>query len=121
MPCHLLVDVLFEPFFVVAPHERHIDFMSDFYIEELNIAIEFNGDVWHANPEIFNENDSPNPLNDKINSKDIWQKDKIRNEYIKSKGVYIIVVWEKEFKYNGIEKTTQELVEKIKSLSGGIF
>jgi hypothetical protein len=35
----ILVDNLFEPFFDVAPHGRHVDFMPDFYIEEFTFQV----------------------------------------------------------------------------------
>jgi hypothetical protein len=34
-----LVDNLFEPFFNVAPHGHHVDFMLDFYIEEFTFQV----------------------------------------------------------------------------------
>jgi hypothetical protein len=34
-----LVDSFFQPFFDVAPHGRHVDFMPDFYIEEFTFQV----------------------------------------------------------------------------------
>jgi len=58
--------------------------------------IEFNGDKWHANPILFNENDMPNPYI-KITSKEIWEHDKIKNNIAKDKGYKILIVWESDY------------------------
>jgi hypothetical protein len=89
--------------------------LIDFYIKELYIAIEFNGDLFHANQEIFNENDKPNPFDKELLAKTIWEKDKIKIDFVKTKVRDVIIVWEKELKEKGIELLTDELVEKIKT------
>ncbi len=65
----------------------------DFYIKELNLCIEFNGDFWHANPKLFNENDI-HPVT-KLIAYDIWKKDAQRIEEIK-KHCNILIIWENE-------------------------
>jgi hypothetical protein len=87
----------------------------DFYIKELNIAIEFNGDLWHANPELYNENDTPHPFQKKLKSKDIWKLDKERYDFIKTKVDDIIIVWENDIKNKGIKNISDELVYKIET------
>jgi len=68
----------------------------DFYIRELNLNIEFNGDIFHANPKIFKEDDKPNFLID-LTSKEIWDKDKEKLDLLKKDhGIDTIIVWEKE-------------------------
>ena len=63
--------------------------------------IEFNGDYWHANPEIYNENDTLNfSSKKKILAKEIWNYDMIKINFAKSKGFDILVVWESEFREN---------------------
>lgn len=54
----------------------------DFFIKELNLNIEFNGDIFHANPKIFKEEDKPIFFND-LTSKQIWDKDKEKIELLK--------------------------------------
>ena len=44
----------------------------DYYIKELNLCVEFNGDCFHANPLIYSKDDRPNVYNKKITSEDIW-------------------------------------------------
>jgi len=51
----------------------------DYYDETLNIAVEFYGDFWHANPLIYKENDSILG----VSACEIWERDKIRENEIK--------------------------------------
>jgi hypothetical protein len=64
-----------------------------------NKIIEFNGDMWHANPDIFAETDMPNPFF-KISAKEIWAHDKIKNELAKNSGYEILIIWENDFLKN---------------------
>lgn len=85
----------------------------DFVSTNRNKVIEFNGDKFHANPNIFKETDIPNPyLN--LSSKDIWELDRLKIEKAVSKGYKVLVIWEEEYKkdINGvIDKCTNFLKE----------
>lgn len=63
-----------------------------------NIVIEFNGDIFHANPKLFNESDRPNPFNKKLTSVDIWKHDKTKNDFIINQGFKLLIVWEADYK-----------------------
>lgn len=68
-------------------------FFVDYYIKDYNVVIEFNGDVFHGNPEIFNENDKPNPYNQALTDKQIWESDNQRIMWLKENyNVSVIVV-----------------------------
>lgn len=60
--------------------------------------IEFNGDVFHANPALFDKDDTSHPFNKKITASQIWSKDAIRLDYYKSKGYAVLEIWELDFK-----------------------
>lgn len=65
----------------------------DYYIKDINLSIEFNGDIWHANPSKYGENDIIPILN--IKAKDIWNKDQKRYDILKNKhNINTIVIWE---------------------------
>jgi len=85
-------------------------YMYDFVIPELKICIEFNGNVFHANPKMFSENEYPNPFVKEITSKEIWEFDRIKNDFIKNLGFDVIIVWEDEYKNN-----KQEVIDNIVS------
>ena len=70
----------------------------DFFIKELNLCIEFNGDIFHANPKFFKENDTPNPFNKNLTSKEIWKNEKQRIDILKKEhNINTIVVWEYDY------------------------
>lgn len=73
----------------------------DYFIKELNLCIEFNGTVFHADPTIYKENDHPNPFQKEITAKEIWKNDEQRyNDLKKVRNINTIVVWEREFTKN---------------------
>lgn len=61
-----------------------------------NIIIEINGDYFHANPNIYKENDLIKRFGEYKKVKDIWDKDKDRNSNIEKLGYKVLVVWESE-------------------------
>lgn len=74
-------------------------YLYDFVISKLNLCIEFNGDIWHANPNKYNENDII-PLINKT-AKEIWYKDEIKIQKLKHlRNIDTIVVWESDWKNN---------------------
>jgi len=80
----------------------------DFYIKDLNINVEYNGDLYHANPKIYNENDIPLPFIG-LTAKKIWENDKNKLTYLKTDyDIDTIVIWESEL------PTIEELILKIK-------
>lgn len=109
-----------ETYFATKNYEYEISdkehlYYLDFFIKDLGIVVEFNGDLWHANPEIYESNSKPNPFNTKIKSSDIWKKDEERINYIKTKVKDIIIVWEKELKELGMNQIIDKIIQKIKS------
>jgi hypothetical protein len=84
----------------------------DLYIKDINLIIEFFGDIYHANPDIFKEEDFPHPFNKHLNAKQIREFDELRINLIKKKyNCDVIIVWEKDYKEN-----KQETINKIVNL-----
>ena len=84
----------------------------DFVIPDLKICVEFNGDVFHANPEIYKSTDTPNPYDKSLTSEAIWLFDNLKNQELINRGYNIIIIWEKGYKRNK-DYTTQMLVKEI--------
>ena len=84
----------------------------DFVIPDLKLCIEFNGDVFHANPKIFKETDTPNPYNN-LTSKEIWEHDQIKNNELIKLGYDVLIVWESDYN-NDKSVTEQNLINFIK-------
>ena len=66
-------------------------YFYDFTISSIKLCIEFNGDYWHKNPQIYNV------TNENI---DKWIYDRDKNNLLKRKGYKIITIWENEYNSN---------------------
>lgn len=69
----------------------------DYFIKELNICIEFNGNAWHGNPNIFNPEDHCHPIYRDVTAKDLQNKDKKRMAELKTLGITTYIIWEADF------------------------
>jgi very-short-patch-repair endonuclease len=80
-------------------------FSYDYYINDINLLIEVNGDFWHANPIKYLPDDIlPFPKSIEIKAKDLWLKDKRKNELAIKNGFNIVTIWEMDIKnLNSIE------------------
>jgi hypothetical protein len=71
------------------------------YVDSLRKkVIEFHGDIFHGNPTIYQEDDTPNPFNRLLTCRDMWEYDNIKQESIKELGYNIHIVWEKDYRTN---------------------
>lgn len=87
-------------------------FFVDFYDKSTHRIIEFNGDYYHANPKLYNED----YFNTKLNkyARDIWKSEKFKLDSIKHyfPEVEILTIWQNEYSANptgAIEKCLQFL------------
>jgi hypothetical protein len=71
--------------------------------------IEFNGDQYHANPSIYEKNDTPHPYHKTKNwcAEKIWEKDNIKIDLAIKNGFDVLTIWESEYK-----KNPQQTLEK---------
>lgn len=92
-------------------------YFIDFCIPELKIAIEFNGNYFHANPMYYNDNYS-NFWHTKQTAKDIWKNDEIKYNAIENKGFKLFVVWEDDINNKKLENT---IINEIKNRKNGIY
>lgn len=87
-------------------------YLVDYYIEELKVCIEFNGDYFHANPKKYGpEYEFYGLYKFPIKAKSLWEKDKIKSDVLLNEfGIKTIVVWESDYYKN---KDKKEFYEKI--------
>lgn len=71
--------------------------IMDFYIPEGNIAVFVDGDVWHANPKKYNNEDV---LFYGKTANSIWMKDLYHNRFLKSHGFRVLRFWEHDINRN---------------------
>ena len=85
----------------------------DIVLQE-KIVIECHGDYWHCNPKKFSEDYFHTKV--KKTAKEIWERDAVREQDIKSKGYILIILWEsdwnkdKEF-FNELRRDVNEIYE----------
>jgi hypothetical protein len=72
-----------------------------------NKIIEFNGDLFHANPLLYNSEEYPNFYYPNLTSKEIWKTDKIKLEKLDNIDMRYLIIWESEFK-----KDPDEILKK---------
>jgi hypothetical protein len=69
--------------------------------------IEFNGDYWHCNPNVYNPEDFNLSL--QCTAKEKWDFDKFKNEMIEKEGYQVLTIWESEYNENP-EKTIEKCI-----------
>jgi hypothetical protein len=81
----------------------------DYFVPDLNLAVEFYGDYFHANPKIYESNYIIRPG---VTAADVWYKNNTRNDAARFTGVNVFVVWERDWEtdQNNSIKDLQEFV-----------
>jgi len=72
---------------------------ANYYVYDMLLdkkIIEYNGDFWHANPMVYNE-DFVNPVS-KMSYSDIWKKELHKERVALESGYDFLRVWEYDFK-----------------------
>jgi len=78
-------------------------FLYDFTDLLNNKIIEFNGDVYHGNPLIFQPDDiCVNYKRKPLIAKELWERDKVKIDLAKENGFEVLVIWESEYKKDRI-------------------
>ncbi|MFD2704637.1 hypothetical protein [Salibacterium lacus] len=63
----------------------------DFFLPDYNVALEVNGDFWHANPDIYGVSKPFHRFHDRIQ-----EKDERKTRQIEDEGMELYVIWEKD-------------------------
>jgi len=87
----------------------------DYFIKDLNIGIEFNGDIWHANPKRFKPDEKPLPFME-LTSKEIWEKEEKRTNYLNKKLKDLIIIWEKDYYELGEYILIQSIIDRLEKI-----
>lgn len=96
---------------VIAGKIKH--YRLDYYIPELKVAVEFNGDAFHGNPLIYPDNCCCHPLNPKITAKELQLADNSRYTELKElHDITTYVIWEHDWKRKRVNLS--EFAKKIR-------
>ena len=74
------------------------NYMYDFCDLDKRKIIEFNGDIYHGNPEIFKETDMPNPFKKGKTCKELWEYDNTKKNVANRNSFELLTVWEKDYR-----------------------
>lgn len=94
---------------VIHPYEL------DIYLLDLRLAIEYNGNYWHANPEFYSENEIINIKGTEYLVSEIWKKDQRKLEFCNNKNITLITVWEDDWinNKNKIKKLVKDFLATV--------
>jgi len=95
-------------YFATKNNEHKIDkkeggiWIFDFADISRGKFIEYNGDRYHANPLLYNENDFPHPFRKGFSAKFLWQKDANKIADAANIGFEVLTIWDSEYKKDKI-------------------
>jgi len=98
-----------------SPYGKWSHLLNTYVIYDIchkNCIIEFNGDYWHANPEIYIES----ALIRNSKAVDIWHRDMLKLKTATDSGFKVLTIWEQDFKRNKaltIEKVIQWMLSEL--------
>lgn len=70
--------------------------------------IEYQGDMYHGNPKIYEASDYPHPFRKNKTAQEIWEKDKIKKEVAIKNGYDVLYIWDSE--YRKVSNERKELI-----------
>lgn len=81
---------------IITEHEINIldRYIIDEFDRNKNVCIEFNGDFWHCNPNIFDK-EYFHPII-KMTAEEIWKRDKRKYNKLKNNKYDVFIVWESD-------------------------
>jgi very-short-patch-repair endonuclease len=115
-------DELFGIYYATYNKEYYISEKGNIFYQydftDLNVKkiIEFNGDLYHANPNIFESDDYYHPFlkEDGLTAGQKWEEDNKKIKSANKRGFDVLVIWESEYKKDK-EKTIQKCIDFLKS------
>lgn len=91
--------------------------MYDFVCLDRNKIIEYQGDMYHANPKIYEEHEYPHPFRKNKTSKEIWDHDKKKKMRANEEGFEVLYIWDSEFRRVSSDRKKKIIQKCINFLS----
>lgn len=76
------------------------NYIYDFTDLNKRKIIEFNGDIYHGNPKIYESTDFPNPFKKDKTAQDLWDYDAKKKEIAGLYGFKVLTIWESDYREN---------------------
>jgi G:T-mismatch repair DNA endonuclease (very short patch repair protein) len=80
----------------------------DIFVPKLNLVIEVFGTFWHATPKKYKSSDLFNTFYGPSTAQQIWDRDKIKLDHIRSLGYNIEVIWDDEISVEKVKATIKK-------------
>jgi hypothetical protein len=77
--------------------------------------IEFNGDMFHGNPNKYKSTDTPHPFRKKITAQDMWDKDKRKIDKAINEGFDVLVIWDSEYRWGNKQEIINRCISFLKN------
>lgn len=91
-------------------------YFYDFVVPDLKLCIEFNGDIYHANPKFYMPSEVPKFRGNIKTSLELWENDEKKIiSLLEERGYNTIVVWESDYK-NSPENTIARILRYINDI-----
>lgn len=92
------------------------NYLYDFVDIKNKKIIEFQGDVYHANPKLYTNENYIHPYDIEIKAQDIWNKDLEKKKIAEKNGFKLIYIW--EFDYRNNKEEQLNICKKFLNLNG---
>ena len=90
-------------------------YFYDCFAPDAKAIVEFQGDMWHANPQKYKAEDHPNPYAKDLTAADIWAYDEHKRATAEDHGYKVFYIWESDYRYDP-EGTVAKVAKEIKAL-----
>lgn len=90
-------------------------YVYDFIDVTNNKIIEYNGDMYHANPKKYKETDTPHPYRKNKTSLEIWESDRNKTTVANNSGYEVLVIWDSEYRWGNKEKIIKKCLNFLKN------
>ena len=94
-------------------YTKNGSYLYDCCIPDAKVVVEFQGDMWHANPAKYQPDDHPHIHHPGITAADIWAYDEHKRKTAEEQGYRVLYLWESDYRKDP-EGALQRLVEQIK-------
>lgn len=86
-------------------------FLYDFTDLRNKKIIEYNGDMYHANPKKYKKDDTPHPFRKDLKSHQIWEADRQKIFEANKEGYEVLVIWDSDFRWGGKNKVLNKCLK----------
>ena len=90
-------------------------YIYDFIDLTTKKIIEYNGDMFHANPKKYKKTDTPHPYRKNKTSLEIWELDKQKTVVSKNNGYDVLVIWDSEYRWSNKEKVIKKCLNFLRN------